>query len=155
MAVQWNLVSRIYFVPGGRSSNEMFVNRNYVYWAKVTQQMTLCRGYSQLVANRCCRLACSLLDTFFSENLFVMRGVRERRFRCIYIDGVVLLVEMLNEDCSLDIYITLTFPTCFNPRVTIIRESNQNTKAWKEISHFYTQLTIWLLYTMSTMYKSG
>jgi hypothetical protein len=43
----------------------MFVNRNYVYWAKVKQQLTLFRRYSQLVANRCCRLACSLLETPF------------------------------------------------------------------------------------------
>jgi hypothetical protein len=44
----------------------------------------------QLVANRCCRLACSLLETpfvtrdvFCSENLFVIRVVREPRFHCI------------------------------------------------------------------------
>jgi hypothetical protein len=67
----------------------MFVNRNNVYWAKVTQQLTLSRRYSQLVANRCCRFACSLLETpfvtrdFFVRkicswtDLFVMRGVRE------------------------------------------------------------------------------
>jgi hypothetical protein len=61
-----------------------------VYWAKVTQQLTLSRRYFQLVANRCCRLACSLLETpfvtrdvFCSENVFVMRGVREPRFHCI------------------------------------------------------------------------
>jgi hypothetical protein len=57
-----------------------------VYWAKVTQQLTLSRRYSQLVANRCCRLACSLLETPFvtrdvlcSENLFVNRVVRDER----------------------------------------------------------------------------
>jgi hypothetical protein len=60
-----------------------------VYWAKVTQQLTLYCRYSQLVANRCCRLACSLLETpfvtrdfFCSENLFVMRGVHELRLYC-------------------------------------------------------------------------
>jgi hypothetical protein len=36
-----------------------------VYWAKVTQQLTLSGRYSQLVANRCCQLACSLLETPF------------------------------------------------------------------------------------------
>jgi hypothetical protein len=72
----------------------MFVNRNYVYWAKVTQQLTLSRWYSQLVVNHCCRLACSLLETpfvtryfFFRKlcswtDLFVVRGVREPRFHC-------------------------------------------------------------------------
>jgi hypothetical protein len=66
-----------------------------VYWAKVTQQLMLSRRYSQLVANRCCRLACSLLKTPFVTqgiflmkicswtNLFVMRGVHELRFHCI------------------------------------------------------------------------
>jgi hypothetical protein len=65
-----------------------------MYWAKVTQQLTLSRWYSQLVANRCSRLACLLLETpfvtrdfVFSEicswtDLFVMRGVREPRFHC-------------------------------------------------------------------------
>jgi hypothetical protein len=66
-----------------------------VYWANFTQQLTLSRRYSQLVANHCCRLACSLLDTpfvtrdsfFFRKicswtDLFVMRGVREQRFHC-------------------------------------------------------------------------
>jgi hypothetical protein len=64
----------------------MFINRNCVYWAKVTQQLTLSRRYSQLVANRCCRLACSLLETpfvtprhFCSENVFVNRFVRDER----------------------------------------------------------------------------
>jgi hypothetical protein len=60
----------------------MFINRNYVYWVKVAQQLTLSGWYSQLVANCCCRLACSLLKTpfitqdvfFFSENFFVNRG---------------------------------------------------------------------------------
>jgi hypothetical protein len=73
----------------------MFVNRNYEYWAKVTQQLTLSRRYSQLVANRCCQLACSLLETPFVTrdvsfrkicswtDLFVMRGVRESRFHCV------------------------------------------------------------------------
>jgi hypothetical protein len=87
----------------------MFVNRNYfphikhhktqwnsregtanssrdVFRAKVTQHLTIFRRYSQLVANRCCRLACSLLETpfvtrdvFCSENLFVNRLVRDER----------------------------------------------------------------------------
>jgi hypothetical protein len=76
----------------------MFVNRNYVYWAKVTQQLTISRRYFQLVANRCCRLTCSLLETpfvtrdvlFFRKicswtDLFVMRGVREPRFHCLFL----------------------------------------------------------------------
>jgi hypothetical protein len=57
-----------------------------VHWAKVIQQLTLSRRYSQLVANRCCRLAWSLLETpfvtrnvFCSENLFVNRFVRDER----------------------------------------------------------------------------
>jgi hypothetical protein len=44
------------------------------------------RRYSQLVASRCCWLACSLLETLFitrgmlcSENLFVNRFVRDER----------------------------------------------------------------------------
>jgi hypothetical protein len=58
-----------------------FVNRNYVHWAKVTQQLTLFRRYSQLVTNRCCRLACSLPETFFfPESLFVNRFVRDEAF---------------------------------------------------------------------------
>jgi hypothetical protein len=68
-----------------------------VYRAKVTQQLTLSRRYSQPVANRCWRLECSILETpfvtrdgfFFRKicswtDLFVMRGVREPRFHCIY-----------------------------------------------------------------------
>jgi hypothetical protein len=54
--------------------------------SEVTQQLTLSRRYSQLVANYCCRLACSLLETpfvtryvFCSENLFVNRFVRDER----------------------------------------------------------------------------
>jgi hypothetical protein len=50
---------------------KMFVNRIYAYWAKVKQQLTLFRRYSQLVANRCCRLACSLLETpFVTRDVF-------------------------------------------------------------------------------------
>jgi hypothetical protein len=42
--------------------------------AKVTQQLALSRRYSQLVANRCCRLACSLLETpFVTRDFFVWK----------------------------------------------------------------------------------
>jgi putative copper export protein len=42
-----------------------------VYWAKATQQLTLSRRYSQLVANRCCQLACSLLEApFVTRDVF-------------------------------------------------------------------------------------
>jgi hypothetical protein len=75
-----------------------------VYWAKVTQQLTLSRRYSQLVANRCCRLACSLLETpfvtrdFFVRkicswtDLFVMRCVREMRFHCSVLIAYILRI---------------------------------------------------------------
>jgi hypothetical protein len=66
-----------------------------VYWAKVMQQLTLSRRYPQLVANRCCRLACLLLETLFVtrdvfcwENFFVMKGVREPRFHYIALGQV-------------------------------------------------------------------
>jgi hypothetical protein len=54
--------------------------------SEITQQLTFSRLYSQLVDNRCCRLACSLLeipfvtrDVFCWENLFVNRFVRDER----------------------------------------------------------------------------
>jgi hypothetical protein len=53
----------------------MFVNRNYVYWAKVTQQLTLSRWYYRLVANRCCWLVCSLLETPFVTWDFFFREI--------------------------------------------------------------------------------
>jgi hypothetical protein len=54
------------------------------YVLRESYTVTLSRRYSQLVANRCCRLACSLLETpfvtrdvFCSENLFVNRFIRD------------------------------------------------------------------------------
>jgi hypothetical protein len=45
--------------------------------SEVTQQLTLSRRYSQLVANRCCRLACSLLETpFVIRDFFFGKFVR-------------------------------------------------------------------------------
>jgi hypothetical protein len=46
-----------------------------VYWAKVTQQLTLTCRYSQLVANSCCWLACSLLETPFITRDFFFRTI--------------------------------------------------------------------------------
>jgi hypothetical protein len=50
-----------------------------MYWAKVTQQLTLSRRYSQLVANRCCLRVCSLLETQFvtRDVFFFGKFVRE------------------------------------------------------------------------------
>jgi hypothetical protein len=45
-----------------------------MYWAKVTQQLALSRRYSQLVAKRCYRLACLLLETpFVTRDVFVWK----------------------------------------------------------------------------------
>jgi hypothetical protein len=42
----------------------------------------LSRRYSQLIANRCCRLACSLLETpFVTRDFFFGKFVREPIFR--------------------------------------------------------------------------
>jgi hypothetical protein len=67
----------------------MFVNWNYVYWAKVTQQLTLFHPYSQLVANRCCRLTCSLLETLFVTKTFFFFGKFVREPICSWSEAFV------------------------------------------------------------------
>jgi len=37
--------------------------------------------------------------------------------------------------------VTLNITTCFGPKGTVSRESNQSNAAQDQISHFYTQLT--------------
>jgi hypothetical protein len=65
---QWN--------PGEGMAN----SRRDVYWAKVTQHLTLSHRYSQLVASRCW-LVCSLLEIpFVTWDVFVFgKFVRDER----------------------------------------------------------------------------
>jgi hypothetical protein len=97
MHIQWNVGSRTYFAPGGRSSPEIFVNRNYVYWAKVTSNWRSPADTPSLsptvVAGLRVRYSRhrSSPETFFVRkicsltDLFVMRGVRQPRFDCIQV----------------------------------------------------------------------
>jgi hypothetical protein len=61
-----------------KPQNNEIQEKAWEFRAKVTQQLTLSCRYSQLVANHCCWLVCSLLETpsitrhvFGSENVFV------------------------------------------------------------------------------------
>jgi hypothetical protein len=127
----------------------MFVNRNYGYWAKVTQQLTLFRRYSQLVANRCCRRVrysrhrSSSETSFFRKicswtDLFVMRGVREPRFHCI-----LLATRKTRYTAILNGFVF--FPT---------QATNVWTATWFQYRNSWRQISVrgFLLYLLHVLY---
>jgi hypothetical protein len=75
------------------NSREVTANSSRdVYWAKVIHQLTLSRRYSQLVTNRCCRIACSLLETpFVTRDFFFGKFVREPRFHRTSLQGDIMI----------------------------------------------------------------
>jgi hypothetical protein len=130
----------------------MFVNRNYVYWAKVTQQLTLSHRYSQLVANCCCRLACSSPETFFSEicswtDLFVMGVVCEPRFHCVYVYVYIYIY--------IYIYIYVRFCLRSVLELGITENARGSIPPVLEVYLWYHQINVSMYVDISDIYSRG